>query len=395
MERPPDIAGEGATSLRAWLAIVATSIAGFSIVTAEMLPVGVLALLAADLGVAEGVAGRSVTVPGLVAAVAALAVVLGAGRFDRRLLIFGLVGMMALANVASALVADFGALLFARVFVGVSVGGFWALAAWLPGRIVAPRDVARATALAFAGVSAALVLGVPFGSEIGSAFGWRASFLALSALTVVALVGLMASLPPLPAPARVSVSELASLLRDAVPRAGLAATFLLVAGHYAAYTYVALILAEHGLEPRLIGSALLIYGIAGIAGNVAAGALAGRNPRRLLPAIAAAIAIVLGGALFVSTTPASALALLAMWGALYGGAPVAVQMWMASAAPDRAQAASAAWVSIASGAIGLGAYLGGLLVDGVGVRAAIGAAACAMLLAAVVAGRRVSPATFP
>ncbi|MEV4259195.1 MFS transporter, partial [Spirillospora sp. NPDC049652] len=97
----------------------------FTIVTTEMLPVGLLSPMARDLRVAEGTAGLAVTLPGVVAAVSALAVALGAGRIDRRLLLCSLAGLVAAANAVSAVAPSLAVLLAARVLVGIAIGGFW------------------------------------------------------------------------------------------------------------------------------------------------------------------------------------------------------------------------------------------------------------------------------
>ena len=55
-----------------WFAILAVAIAAFTcLVTSEFLPVGVLNSVAADLHISVGTAGLIITVPGIMAAIAA------------------------------------------------------------------------------------------------------------------------------------------------------------------------------------------------------------------------------------------------------------------------------------------------------------------------------------
>ncbi|WP_017256030.1 MFS transporter, partial [Pseudomonas tolaasii] len=111
-----------------WLAILSVAVGAFALVTSEFLPVGVLNDVAADLGISAGHAGLMVTLPGIMAALAAplLSVIIGA--MDRRYLLIGLTLIMIVANMVVAYASDFSLLLFGRVLLGISIGGFWATA---------------------------------------------------------------------------------------------------------------------------------------------------------------------------------------------------------------------------------------------------------------------------
>ncbi|MEV4086666.1 MFS transporter, partial [Nonomuraea fuscirosea] len=108
-----------------WIAVSAVAFGTFLLVTAEQLPIGLLAPVGSALSVSEGTAGLMVTVPSIVAAVAAPMVPLLVGRMDRKLLLIALMGLMTLANLASALAPAYPLLIAARVLVGVAIGGFW------------------------------------------------------------------------------------------------------------------------------------------------------------------------------------------------------------------------------------------------------------------------------
>jgi predicted MFS family arabinose efflux permease len=186
------------TPLRAWLAVAAISLAVFALMTTEMLPVGLLTPMGAGLGVSEGAAGLTVTVPGLAAAAAAPILTVLTGRLDRRLVLIALAALVAVANVATALADGFAVVLAVRVLVGVSIGGFWSIAGGVALRLVAARHVPRATAVVYGGIGAATVLGVPAGTVVGDLAGWRAAFWAVGALAVLALGGVVALVPRLP-----------------------------------------------------------------------------------------------------------------------------------------------------------------------------------------------------
>src|SRR5690606_38562698 len=114
---------DSATGRARWLAVTTVAVGTFTIVTSEMLPVGLLTSIAADLRVSEGTAGLMMTVPGLVAAVSAPVLAVAARGLDRRLTLLGLMALLAGANLVAALATDYLVMLAARVLTGVSIGG--------------------------------------------------------------------------------------------------------------------------------------------------------------------------------------------------------------------------------------------------------------------------------
>lgn len=354
-------------------AVAAVTLGIFTVMTAELLPVGLLTPAAADLSVSEGTAALMVTVPGLVAAVAAPLVTVRAADADRRTLLVALMLLAAAANLVSAVAGHLAVVLAARVLLGLAIGGFWALAGGLAPRLVAPAAVGRATAVVFGGVSAASVLGVPVATVVAERIGWRWAFAATGLLSLLAAAALLALLPRLPGRGAgmpesraTGLAELAALpRRNRRVRAGLQLTLALVTGHFLAYSFVRPLLTGHARVPEaLLGALLIGYGLAGVAGNFLTGSRAARSPRRTLAVIAAALGTVLLLFLLLATTaPAAGAGLLLLWGLAYGGLSVALQSWFMAAAPDDAEAATGLNVSVFCLAIALGALLGGLLAD--------------------------------
>ncbi|MEU4198560.1 MFS transporter [Streptomyces sp. NPDC045470] len=373
-----------------WPAVGALAAATFTVVTSEMLPVGLLTPIGGALGVTDGTAGLTLTVAGVVAALGAPVLTLAVGRADRRLVLCGLMAMLAAANLLAAWAPGFGVMLVARVLVGLGMGGVWALAAGLAVRLVAARSVAAATSLIFSGVAAASVLGVPVGTLIGQLGGWRAAFVVVGVLAALVTGALAVLLPPLPAEGAVRLGGVLRLFHDARVRTGLVVVALLVGGHFAAYTYVRPVLEEvSGVGPGVISTLLLVYGVAGVAGNFVGGAGAGRSPRGTLVVISAVLAgaVLLVPVLGVGVPGASAL--LAVWGLAYGGVSVSTQTWLMVVAPEAREAASALFVAVFNAAIALGAFGGGRVVDGWGITAVLwsGGALAVGALIAVGVGR--------
>ncbi|MFD3875061.1 MFS transporter [Streptomyces sp. NPDC058623] len=361
--------------------MAAVSLGIFGLITSELLPVGLLTPVGDALGVSDGTAGLMVTVPGLVAGFCAPLVTVGAARVDRRHVLCLLIALMAVANLVAAVAPNFAVVLAARVLVGVSVGGFWAVAGGLAVRLVPARHVGRAMAVIFGGVPTASVLGVPAGTLLGELGGWRTAFASVGALGVVTLAALLLLLPALPPTRPVALAELPALLRrNRGVRAGVVVTFLLVTGQFAAYTFVTPVLRDiSGVAPGSVSTLLLGYGVAGVAGNFLVGP---RDPRRTLLVVSATLTVVLT---LIALLPGTAVGtgLLLVWGLVYGGVSVSLQGWMTKAAPRASEAASSLMVAMFNFAIAAGALAGGLAVDGVSVAAAPLTGAALMLLAAL------------
>ncbi|MDA3624810.1 MFS transporter [Saccharopolyspora sp. WRP15-2] len=370
-----------------WPAVLAVAAATFSVVTAEMLPVGLLTPMAAELGVSEGLAGLTMTVPGLLAALAAPLVPVAAGRMDRRWLLAGLVALLAAANLVSAVSPNLALMVGARVLVGVAIGGVWAIAAGLGGRLVPQESAGTATSVIFSGIAIASVLGVPAGTFVGEFGGWRTSFAVLGVLALLVAGLLAVLLPPLPAEEAMRLGTVRDVARGRSIRSGLLVVLFLVSGHFAAYTYVRPIL-ESIVDVKLIGALLLAYGLAGVVGNFLGGASAAKQPRHTLMVIAAVLpaAVV---ALVLPIGPLGAVLVLLVWGLAYGGVSVSTQTWLLTAAPQSREAASALFVSAFNIAISLGAFLGGRAVDAISPTAAfsLGALLALAALATITAAR--------
>ncbi|WP_246646533.1 MFS transporter [Nonomuraea ceibae] len=367
---------------RSWTAVSAVSLGTFLLVTAEQLPIGLLAPVGSALAVSEGAAGLMVTVPSIVAAVAAPVVPLLVGRMDRRLLLVALMGLMTAANLASALAPGYPLLIASRVLVGVAIGGFWAVAGGLAVRLVPAPLVPRATAVIFGGVAAANVFGVPIGTVIGGLANWRIAFGALSALALVVLVALLAVLPPLAAARPVGLRRLAGQFRNPGVRAGILATFLIVTGHFAAYTFVTPVLRDlSGIDARFVGPLLFAFGVAGVVGNFVAGAAVAGRPRRTILAIAAALGTTVLLYPVAGAGAVGGVALLLAWGLSYGGVSTSLQTWMIKAAPEAVEEATALWVAVFNLAIGLGALAGGTIVDALPLQGVLWLAAALVLAA--------------
>lgn len=354
----------------AWWAVMAAGLATFSVVTTEMLPVGLLTAIAQTLSVSTGAAGLMVSLPALVAAIFAPLLLWVAGALDRRRVLSALLVILVLANVLSACAPNFGLMLLSRVLVGLAMGGIWAIAGGLASRLVPAPAIGLATSIIFGGVAAASVLGVPLGVLIGDASDWRRAFGAMAVFSAGVLVFHWAVMPALPVAVSVHLRLFVAQLRQPPVQVGLGLSLLLVSSHFMGFTYVRPYLLEvSGFEVQAIGPLLLAYGAAGMVGNFVLGTLAARHTAAVLLLIASVLFLAPLLMFALGHHRVGAALALVVWGLAYGGVSVGLMAWMMRAAPQAIEAVSALYVSVFNLAIAAGAWWGGQVVDAIGLSA--------------------------
>lgn len=376
----------GMKSVHRWTAVIAVGLATFSVVTTEMLPVGLLTSIAETLSITTGSAGLMISLPALLAALFAPFVVIASGGIDRRWILCGLLALLVIANLASALAPNLILMLAARILVGFCMGGIWAIAGGLASRLVPQNATGLATSIIFGGVAAASVLGVPLGAFIGDAIGWRWAFGIMAVFSALVLVFHLAVIPSLPVTGSANISQFITQLGNRKIQTGLFLTLLLVTGHFVAFTFVRpLLISVSGVDAQWIGAILFAYGAAGIAGNFLAGIAAARCTTFTLIAIAAGLALT--PLLFITAgqSVTGGAGILIFWGLAYGGLSVGLMTWMMKAAPRALEIAAALYVGVFNTGIALGSWSGGQIVDMLALTdtlwLACGLAAAALFLA--------------
>jgi predicted MFS family arabinose efflux permease len=306
----------------------------------------------------------------LVATFAAPLMTIWAGRVDRRILMLGLTGLLVVSNMTSALASNFAVMLAGRVLFGISVGGFWTIAVTLGSRLVPKPMMTRATTIIAAGISIATVLGVPAGTLIAGFAGWRMAFAAVGGVALLSGVAQLFVLPWLPPPPAPGIRQLTHLLRHGDARLGLLTLALVIAGHFAAYTYVTPFLKENAsITPGYLSALLLAFGVAGIVGNFAGGAGAARNLRGTMTGVVTLLASAILLLPLARGHLLGVTVLLVCWGLAFGAMPVSLQLWVFKAAPEALEGGAALLVSTFQIFIALGSVLGGRVVDSFGTSA--------------------------
>lgn len=337
--------------------------------TAEYLPIGLLPEISGNLAVSEGAVGALVTGYAWLAALTAVPLTLATNRLDRRWLFLALLGMISLANILAALSPNFAVLASMRVVTALTHGVFWSMLASFAIRIAANMPVSQALAWAFGGISLAIVVGVPSATAIGQCVGWRAAFGAYAAFGFAVVVAGCRWLPAVKAEAQSSSGGFPrgnTRLYQAIIITG-----LIIAAHFCAYTYIALLLERVAeVSKSDIPLLLLVFGGAGAAGTLVAG-WTGQRPAVL--ALLAAVGIVGSQILmtFGKSWPSFAWLEMILWGCSIAVLIIGLQGRVLELVPEQPDAGSALYVAAFNIGIGAGAMVGGLVLEGDGERAVL------------------------
>jgi len=254
-----------------WLAVGAFAIGTEAYVLAGLLPV-----IAADLQVSVAAVGQLVTVYALTYALVSPILAVAFTNLDRRNLMAVALGCFVAGNLVAVLASSFAVLLFSRMLMALGAGLYMPTALSIAGAIAPPERRGRAVALVTSGISVATIVGVPFGTVIGSLYGWQATFAAVALLGAVALASLLFGLPRgLPRTTATLGQRLAVARHNGVLHA-LATTALWAAGCLLVYTYLSVPLRGLGFSASEISLALLVFGAAAAIGNMLGGALSDR-----------------------------------------------------------------------------------------------------------------------
>ncbi|HEX9979621.1 MAG TPA: MFS transporter [Flavobacterium sp.] len=369
----------------AWGAVCSMALVISGLLMSELLPVSLLTPMAHDLHVTEGIAGQAVTVTSIIAFFSSLFGAVATRRIDRRNVMLFFSVMLVVSNIVVAYAPTFTILMIGRVILGISLGGFWAMAAAIAMRLVPPADVPRAFSIIFGGGSAAIAIAAPIGSYLGGIIGWRGAFLVAAALGTVALIWQFFAMPSVPPTGQTRLRTLSDIMKRPQFRLGIFAVLLIFAGHFAFFTYLRPFLETvthvgvNGISGMLLG-----FGIANFLGTSVSGQLLGKNLRTMMflgPMLMAALTVglVLFGANLWATS-----AVVALWGFAIGTVPVAWSTWVSHTVPDEPESAGGIFVASIQFAITIGAAAGGVLFETSGVEASFIGGGILLVLAVVI-----------
>lgn len=338
----------------------------FFAISTEMLPVGLLPEIGRGLGVSSSAAGVLVSLYAVLVAVMSVPIAAFAERWPRREVLAVLLAIYTLSNLLFAVAPDYAVAVLARTVGGLAHAGFFAVAVAAAVSLVDAAQAGRAITVVMVGNALALVFGVPLGTVLGTALGWRWAFVVLAAALGVLAVAVVRVLPEQPSARTAARMPVLTGVRS--PAVLLMATVitLLALGHFTLYTYVSPLLLHDGVAPGNIGVVLFGYGCGGLLGLALAGAVVSRCPDEAL----AADIVLMSVSLVLAATVASTIgiiAVVALWGVAFGAFPTLTQTVMLRAAGDATDAATALVNATTNIGIAGGALLGSQLLGVVAV----------------------------
>jgi DHA1 family inner membrane transport protein len=372
--------------------LLALAVGAFGIGVTEFAPMGLLPVIAGDLGV-------SIPTAGLLISAYALGVVLGAplmtlttGRVPRRTLLIALAGIFTVGNLLAAVSTGYGMLMAARILTSLNHGAFFGVGSIVAASLVPAERRAGAVAAMFMGLTIANVVGVPLATWAGDHLGWRSSFWGISALGIATMAALRLTLPVLPAPTGGNaMAELRVLTRGPVLGA-LGLTAVGASAMFTVFTYITPILSEATHASLGYVTAMLVtYGVGLTLGNWLGGRFADRSvDRTLIVTLAALAAILVAFAMLMSFAVPTAI-LIFLWGVASFALVPPLQIRVMQAAADAPNLASAMNIGAFNLGNAIGAAVGGAVIaGGLGYPAVAlaGAVASALGLVAVIASAK-------
>ncbi|MFI7423089.1 MFS transporter [Nonomuraea sp. NPDC049684] len=345
------------------LALLALAIGAFGIGTTEFVIMGLLPEIAADYGVTIPTAGLLVTGYAIGVVIGApLMTVLGT-RISRKTMLLVLMGLFVIGNLLSALAPGFGVMLGGRIVASMAHGAFFGIGSVAAAGLVAPHKKAGAIATMFTGLTVANVVGVPLGTFIGQAVGWRTTFAIVAGLGVVGLLGIAALVPAMPRPGGTRLRPELTAFRNPQVLLAMAMTVLGFGGVFAAITYIAPMMTQvAGYSADAVTWLLVLFGVGMFLGNLLGGRFADRALMPLLYTTLGGLAVVL--ALFTLTAHDKVAAAVSIF--LVGALGFATVPPLQKRVLDQAHGAPTLASAVNIGAFNLGnalaAWLGGLVI---------------------------------
>lgn len=353
------------------LTLLALAISAFGIGSTEFISVGLLPLISSSMGVSISTAGLTVSIYALGVMVGAPVLTTVTAKMNRKNLLLLVMLVFLIGNLVSAFAVSFGTLLTGRVVAAFAHGVFMSIASVIAADVVHPSKRASAIAVMFTGLTVATVTGVPLGTFIGQLFGWRMSFLFIVAIGVIAIIANFFLVPKnLSNGKSISFKSIGQLLVNKKIVMVLLMTAFGYGGTFVVYTYLSPMFSGMGYSTSMIVILLIVYGVMVAIGNTIGGHFANERPAKALFIMFSLQGVTLL-LQFTSGNAILGLMTIMLMGFFAFMNVSGLQLYVVQLAerylPETVSMASALNISAFNIGIALGAFIGGLVTEYIGL----------------------------
>ncbi|MEZ8435343.1 MFS transporter [Vibrio splendidus] len=340
------------------------TLAAFAIGTAEFVIAGILPQIATSLSITEGQAGYLISAYALAIVIGGPILTIYLARFNKKMVLIGLMALFIIGNVLSALAPSYPLLLASRVIAGLVQGPFYGIGAVVATNLVSEKMAGRAVGQMFAGLTLANVLGVPAGTWVSLQFGWHTTFFTVAALGTIAMLAILTSIKSTSHSEAKDIKTQLLAFKNPMLLISLAITAFAWSGFMTLYGYLAPI-AMHitGYSQESVTWILVIVGVGLIIGNTLGGRSSDKNLGKasMFWAIAMIVSLVVVG-LVVDNKILFVAAAFVFGIASFANVP-AMQLRVMNHGGEGQELAATANISAFNLANAFGGFLGGMVLD--------------------------------
>ncbi|SFS46750.1 MFS transporter [Saccharopolyspora flava] len=345
------------------IALLALAIAAFGIGTTEFVMMGLLPEVASDLQVSIPGAGGYISLYALGVVIGAPALTMLGLRARRKTMLLWMLVLFTAGNLFSAFALNHGTLLAARFISGLPHGAFFGIGAVVAAGLVAADRRGQAISMMFIGLTVANIVGVPIGTQLGHALGWRWAFGLVAVIGVIALAAVAVLVPKQPKPTEVSLRGELRAFRNPQVWIAFAVVVFGFAAIFSFYSYIKPVLTDvTGFSATAVTPLLAVFGVGMTVGTALGGRLADRAPLKTLCAGISALAVSLAVFALTAQSPIMAPIMVFLIGATGFTAIPSIQARILDQAKEAPALGSASIQSTFNIANSLGAYLGGVVI---------------------------------
>lgn len=350
------------------LAVITIALVAFIFNTSEFVPIGLLSLIANDFGINEAKVGFLISVYAWVVALTSLPLMLACSRFEMRRLLLAVVALFVLSHMGSALAEGYWTLMFSRLGVACAHALFWSIAAPMAVRIVPKGKESLALGLIATGSSIALIAGLPLGRVIGLHLGWRISFLTIGIIAFLLLLVLLKSLPKIPSGGAISPRSLPKLLKTPQLLGVYGITLCLVSAHFIAYSYIEPFLAQYAnFKENAVTMVLIVFGSVGFLGSFLFSKYYDKHKGFFVNCAIFGIFVALVSLVGARFGLLNTLLICVLWGLCITLFNLTFQSQILNLVPFGTSVAMSMFSGIYNVGIGSGAFIGGIIIQYLGI----------------------------